>query len=316
MKKLLLLTCLLLVGHLAFAQGPITLLVPSTPGGAPDLVARLVGEALRTSLQTEVVVNNVPGANGELAVQKFMHASPESNTLLVTQDSVLVVNPHLYRRDVKAPWQVGQALAYLGHNDAYVLLRADHAANSLAELFKTPRSTEKPLFYGTGGVGSLAHLVAEDLHQASGSRLMHVPYKSNSEALAGLLRGEVELIISGSAALPMLRANRIKAIAVIGNERSKLFPLVPKASDTFPGVAFNPWFGVMAPTSAPPKFVAQVSAALQSALQEPQFQKTMLLQGGITVDYLAPQAFLQVLQKDYARYGRLVQRLGLQTDRP
>ncbi|PKO62254.1 MAG: hypothetical protein CVU24_04880 [Betaproteobacteria bacterium HGW-Betaproteobacteria-18] len=316
MKKLWLLTCWLFAGTFSFAQGQINIIVPSTPGGAPDLMARMVGEVLRTSLQTEVLVSNIPGANGELAIQKFLQAPPDSNTLLVTQDSVLVVNPHLYRRDLKAPWQIGQALAYLGHNDNYLLLRADHPAHTLDDLLTTARHTGRPLFYGTGGVGSLAHLVAEELHQASGNSMLHVPYKSNSEALAGLLRGDVDMIISGSAALPMLRAQRIKALAVIGNDRSKLFPLLPKVSDTYPAIAFNPWFGVMAQQSASPKLIETISAALQAGIRDPQFQQNMLTQGGITAWYRPPQEFLQVLQTDYARYGRIVQRLGMQPNKP
>lgn len=316
MKNLWPVACLLFACTFSLAHGQINIIVPSTPGGAPDLVARMVGEVLRTSLKTEVLVNNIPGANGELAIRKFLQAPPDSNTLLVTQDSVLVVNPHLYPRDTKAPWQLGQALAYLGHNDNYLLLRFDHAANSLEVLLKTARQNERPLFYGTGGVGSLAHLVAEELRQAAGNTMLHVPYKSNSEALAGLLRGDVDLIISGSAALPMMRAQRIKAIAVIGNERSKLFPLLPKVSDLYPAIAFNPWFGVMAQQSANPKWIENVSAALQTGLREPQFQQDMLNRGGITAWYLPPQEFLRVLQTDYARYGRIVRRLDMQPKEP
>lgn len=316
MTKILLLVCLFVKCALATAGSSINIIVPSTPGGAPDLVARAVGEVLRAKLQVEVLVQHVPGANGELAVRSFMRASPESNALLVAQDSVLVINPHLYQRDVSLPQQVGKPLAYLGYNDSYLLLRTDHSANSLEDLLRLARHADKPLFYGTGGTGSLAHLVAEELSLVSGSTMLHVPYKSNSEALVGLLRGDVEMIISGSAALPMLRSQRVKAVAVIGSEPSKLIPTLPQVSDSYPGIAFNPWFGVLAQQSASPTFIKTVSAALQSGWQEPAVQVNLLEQGGITARYLPPQEFLRVLKKDHARYGQLTQRLSLQKANP
>jgi tripartite-type tricarboxylate transporter receptor subunit TctC len=305
--------CVAFMATAAFVQARenITIIVPGIAGGAPDLMARSVAKMLQKALDAVVVVHNIAGANGELAIRRFWLATPESHTLLVSQDSVLVVNPHLYGRDVKEPWMLGQPVAGLGRNDNYLLVREDDAANSLDELWTSRRSRAQSVTLGTGGVGSLAHLMGLALQARAGVDILHVPYKGNSQAVAGLLRGEVDCVISGTAALPLLKAGRLKALAVMGEERSRLFPDVPSVTQSLAGFTFSPWFGVLAHRQASPDLVKRVSQALQTGLADVDVQQLLLTHGGITASYTGQPAFMQTLKSDYARYGQLTQRLTL-----
>ncbi len=293
------------------ARESIAIIVPGTPGGAPDLMARSVANILQKALDADVVVHNLAGANGELAVRRFWLASPESHTLLLSQDSVLVVNPHLYGRDVKEPWLLGQPVAGVGRNDNYLWVREDDASNSLNTLWASRRARAQSVTLGTGGVGSMAHLMGLALQTQAGVAVLHVPYKSNSEALAGLLRGEVDCVISGTAAMPLLKAGRLKALAMMGAARSRLLPDVPSVMQNHAGFHFSPWFGVLAHRQASPEFVNRVAHALDAGLADADTQQLLLSQGGITAAYTAQPAFVRTLKSDYERYGQLTQRLTL-----
>jgi tripartite-type tricarboxylate transporter receptor subunit TctC len=287
----------------------LRLIVPSPTGGAPDLVARTLGEFLGRVGGLSVSVLNVDGANGELALARFLREEADGRTWLLAQDSVIVVNPSFYPR-AQADILHGLApVAQVGASSFMLLVKDDDPIRSIDELLQAARSADPPLLYGSGGVGSQGHLLMEDLAARLGLRLNHVPYRGNSPAAAGLVRGEVRLLMAGVSSLGLVRAGRLRVIAVATPRRSPMFPDVPALSEVLPGFYGTAWFGLFGRGGTPADALAEMLQFTETAVASAEMRAALLQRGNVAASFSSGAAFRTLIDDERRRFAAIAARL-------
>lgn len=297
-----------------FPQRPVHIVVTVPPGGAPDIVARLLAEKLPGALGQPVVVDNKPGANGYLAAAEVARSEPDGHTLLLTGDSLLVINPHLYRR---APLDVQRELApvaALARSTFVLVVHPALPAGSLAEFIAHARRAAPPLAYGAAGHGSQHHLTMERLKREAGIELLRVPYRGGAAAVAATVAGEVQATIAGASAAPLVRAGKLRAIAVTGAARSPFYPGTPAIAETFPGFEVAVWLGLFGPALLPEAARSRIREAVTGILASPETARRLGSVGGLQPLLLSPAEFQDLIRRESAHYGALVKRIGLEPE--
>ncbi|MBL8384218.1 MAG: tripartite tricarboxylate transporter substrate binding protein [Burkholderiales bacterium] len=256
----------------AFPARAIRIVVPAGAGGAADLLARAVGEAMGAALGTSVVIENRGGAGGIIGADAVAKAAPDGHTLLVTSNT-LVIAPALY----KVPYDTEKDFAPVGLMATapnLLVASADLGVKTLADLIALARREAGRLAYGSPAVGSAAHLTVEMLARAAGIRLTHVPFKGPQQAIMETIAGRVPITIAGvSNALPHLKAGKLIGLAVAGDERSRLVPGVPTfAVAGVWGVYAALWFAMLAPAATPRPVLDRLNVQLNAALKAPEVQ--------------------------------------------
>jgi tripartite-type tricarboxylate transporter receptor subunit TctC len=307
---------LILLCALASAQQyparPIRLLVPNPPGGATDNLARVVAPKLGELLGQTVVVDNRPGSNGNLSTEATAKATPDGHTLLLGQDSQIVISPHLYR---SLPFDTLKDLTPVASLVSTQMLLAVHPAlpvRNVQQFVDYARSASKPLPYASIGNGSQHHLAMEMLKQHANINLLHVPYKGGGPALVALFVGEVSIMFGGSSAAPHVRSGKLRAIALAG-KRNPAYPGLPALSESYPGVEVNPWLGLFAPAALPGPVLTRLRADTGRLLADPE---TLGRVRGIALDPYpsTPQEFVALIRADYEKYGEVVKAARITID--
>ena len=286
----------------------VRLIVPSPPGGAPDLVARAFAEELAQMSHLRPTVYNVDGANGEIALTRFKSEAPDGHTWLLSQDSVVVINPSFYPRAQPDVLDALQPVAGLARNAFLLVVAAGDPMQSLDELIATAHRATQPLHYASGGIGSLNHVAMESLAEQLGVQLTHVPYRGNSPAVQGLLRGDVRALLAGGSAVPLVRAGRLRVLAVSGPGRLPNWPDVPTLAERAPGLVIEPWFGLFGHAKTPPALLAAMGAMARVAVQGPMYGKRLHEGAGVRADHLDATALEALVRSDRARYAQVIAR--------
>jgi tripartite-type tricarboxylate transporter receptor subunit TctC len=286
------------------------------PGGAADIVARLVAQPLSARLGQPVVVENKPGANTIVATDAVAKSPADGHTILMTTDATFSINPHLYAKlpyDARRDFSPVTMLVLLQQ-----LLVAHPAlpANSLSELISLAKARPGAINYASYGSGSQPHLAGEMLKNKAGIDLVHVPYKGISLAVPAVIAGEVQLTFAGIAtSMPQLKAGRIKALATGGAARSPLLPQVPTFAELgYPEVETHAWFGLFVPAGSPREAVARIHRETKKILDEPDFRQKQLLEKGYEVVGSSPQDFVIYMGKDSESRGRAVRISGAKAE--
>jgi tripartite-type tricarboxylate transporter receptor subunit TctC len=247
---------------------PIKLVVPFSPGGSTDITARVLADGLRPVLGQTVLVENRPGASGNIAGDAVAKSAPDGYTFLVSS-ATLVVNISLYKN---LPYDYVQDLAPVSqtHFSTNVLVVSPNLpVANLAEFIAYVKSG-KPVNYGTAGLGSSQHLAAALFNNMVAGNMVHVPYKGGAPATTALLGGEIQAIFAPLIeVLPHIRAGTIKVLGVCGKKRSPLVPDVPMISDVLPGYEMTSWNGILAPAKTPADIVNKLSEAIVKVLNQP-----------------------------------------------
>ena len=301
----------------AFAQypsKPIRLLVAIPPGGAPDVAARILGEKLGQSLGRAVVIENRPGANGNIAAELVAKSPADGYTLLLGQDSIFIINPHLYkhmpidvRRDLVPVTTVATNVFVLAVNPALPV-------KTFPEFVEYARNAKPPLAYGSGGNGSAHHLTMELLKQRAGIDLVHIPYKGGSPATLAALSGEVAAMFAGTSNAPQIKAGKLRALAVTGSKRSDVFPDVPTIAEFYPGFEMHIWLGLFAPAETPQPIVARLRDAVNDALAQPDVVEKLASAGGMLPLKVAPDEFGAMIDRDSAKFEEIIRQIHLSID--
>ena len=297
-----------------FPSRPIRLIVSISPGGAPDIVARILADKLGPALGQPVVVENRVGANGNIAAEVVANARPDGHTLLLGQDSIFVINPHLYKRmavDVKRELV---PLAPVAANMFVLALNPAVPANNLAEFIDHARKANPPLHYASGGNGSQHHLTMEMLKQRAAIELVHVTYRGGAPATMATLTGEVAAMFAGTSNAPQIKAGKLRAVAVTGPRRSDQFPELPAIAELYPGFEATIWLGVFAPAATPGPILARLREEITQALASPEVKERFHAAGGLQPLMLSPAEFSALIERDSAKYESIVRRLGLTID--
>jgi tripartite-type tricarboxylate transporter receptor subunit TctC len=288
----------------AYPQRPIRLLVPNPPGGATDNLARVVAPRLGELLGQTIVVDNRPGSNGNLSTEATVRATPDGHTLLLGQDSQIVISPHLYRNLPFDTLKDLTPVASLVSTQMLLAVIPSLPVKNPKEFVEYARRANPPIAYGSIGNGSQHHLAMEMLKSHTGINLLHVPYKGGGPALVAMLGGEVSVMFGGSSVAPSVRSGKLRALAFAG-KRNPSFPELPALSEFYPGVEVIPWLGLFAPVGLPGPVLGKVRSRTGQLLADPATRERI---HAISLDPFAmtPQEFAAHVRAEHRKYGELV----------
>jgi tripartite-type tricarboxylate transporter receptor subunit TctC len=318
MKKIALAAALLLFASLALAQTwparSIRILVSIPPGGAPDILARILGDKLTQSLGQPVVAENRPGSNGNIAGEIVARAAPDGYTLLLCADSQIVINPHIYAKMSFDTMTDLIPVASLASNEFILAATVDQPFKTFPEFIEYAKKANPPLNYGSGGNGSQHQLTMEMLKTRAGINLIHIPYKGASPAIAAALAGEVPVLFSGANAGLQIRAGKLRALAYAGKKRVPAFPDVPIIAEYYPGFSNSVWLGLCGPRGLPPPVLQRLRAEINIALGSADVKEKLGRSGALEPLILSPEEFSALIRADYEKYGKVVRDVGVKLD--
>lgn len=298
-----------------YPSRPITLIVPQAAGGTNDIVGRVVGQKMAEVMGASVVVDNRPGAGGNIGTQLAAKAPKDGYTLLMTISSSQAINPSLYKNPGFDPVKDFRPIALIGAVPNVLLVNPAFPARSLAELLASARQKDAHLQYASAGNGTLNHLLGEMLNNMAGLHLQHVPYKGVAPALNDVLGGQLPMLFASlPSALPHIKAGRLRAVGVSGAKRSPVLPDVPAIDEAVPGYNGTLWIGLFAPAGTPPGVLASLQQAAQQALAAPDLRAKLDQQGVEIAPPTSPEQFARLLQDDLAKWARIVKASGATVD--
>ena len=297
-----------------FAARPITILVPIPPGGAPDIAARLIAEKLALAFGQPVVVENRPGANGNIASELVAKAQPDGHTLGLLADSQVAINPHLYRRMPLDTLRDLTPVHTVAANQFVLAVNAQLPVKTFPEFIELARKANPPLAYASGGNGSQHHLTMEMLKQRAGINLLHVPYKGGAPAATATVAGETAAMWAGSSNAPQIKAGRLRALAVSGAKRSAQYPELPTIGEFYPGFENSIWLGLFGPAGIPDSTLSRLRMEIRRTLEMPEVKEKMNAAGGLDPYITSAEEFQALVRRDYAKYAKVVQDVGIKLD--
>ena len=294
----------------------IRIVVPYPAGGGIDLISRAMGNQLSQRWGQPVVIENKPGSGTIVAAEGVAKAAPDGYTLMVTTDSTISVNPHLYARLPYDPVKDFAPITQMVLLNQLLLANAAVPANSLKELIAYAKANPGKLNYASYGSGSQPHLAMEMLKSQAGMDIVHVPYKGIPQAVPAAIAGEVQLTFSGAASsIAHIKGGRLKAIAIGGKSRLFMLPEVPTFTEGgFPEVPANAWFGLFAPAGTPREVVMKLNAELVKMLKEPEFNQKEVVAKGYELVANTPEEFSAFLVTDSQRNARAVKVSGAKAE--
>src|SRR5438477_4121260 len=304
MKRLAFLLLALVLAGSALAQvpsRPIHILVTIPPGGAPDIVARVVGEKISHSLGQPVVIDNKPAANGNAAAAEVARAAPDGHTLLLAADSLITINPHVYSRMPIDTLKDLTPVSSLVSNQFVLSINPALPPKTFPEFIEYAKKANPPLAYASGGNGSQHQLTMEMLKERAGFDMVHVPYKGGAPATAATMSGEVAALFSGTSSAPQIKAGRIRALAVAGAKRSPTFPDVPTIGEFYPGFENSIWLGLFGPAGMPADVLGRQRTEVHRALESPDVKESLMGKGRLETLALSPQVIEALIKRDYEK---------------
>jgi tripartite-type tricarboxylate transporter receptor subunit TctC len=276
----------------AYPAKPIRLVVPFTPGGSSDILARAIGQKLSEAWGQPVVIDNLPGAGGSLGADRVAKAAPDGYTLLMGHIGTLAVNPSIYPRLPYDPVKHFTPVAWVANVPNVLVVHPSVPANSVKELLALAKSKPGQLNYGSGGNGSAAHLATEYLKLQSQTFMVHVPYRGTVPAVTDLVGGQIQLLFTGGPALiPFVKSGQVRALAVSSSKRLDALPEVPTVAESgLPGFEADQWYGVVAPAGTPREIVLKLNAQINQALASSELKTRLQSEGAIAMP-ATPEAF-------------------------
>lgn len=301
------------VADATYPTRPITIVVTFPPGGGTDLLARRLGADLQEQFGQPVVVENRPGASGNIGARVVAESPPDGYTLLMVNSS-FAINPGVYRSLGFAPRRDFTAVMNVAFVPSVFVVPAASPLRTLDDVLNAARP-ERPLPFASCGNGTPQHLAGEMLARATGAPLQQVPYKGCGPALTDVMSGQVGMgVVTASSAAPLIAAGRLRALAVTSPQRSPLLPAVPTVAEQgISGYALDQWHGLLAPAATPPAVVARLNATLARIMLRPDVQAALREQG-FTPTTSSPGAFQDMINADIDRYTALTAAIGLHAD--
>lgn len=308
----------LLLAGAAFAQAfptkPVTLIVPNPPGGVVDTSARLLGDPLAKLLGQPVVIENKGGASGNIAYGQVAQAPKDGYTLLISYSAYHVGNPAMFS---KLPWAQKDfvPVALLTAATNMITAHPSVPATTLKELIAYAKANPGKLNYASQGNGSLAHVGTALFEQATGTDMLHVPYKGSGPAIQDLLGGQVQVFVTTPpSVMQHVQAGKLKAFAVTGKVRHPGVPNVPTTAEAgMPGFELEAWVALFAPAGTPPAVVQTLTEKVKAALATPE-AKAVADRTGIEIRYLGPDALAALVQRETDYWGQVIKAKNIKAD--
>ena len=308
----------LLASPLVYAQDypvkPIHIIVPLPPGGSNDVLARLLGQKMSEAFGQPVIVENKPGAAGNIATDYVAKSAPDGYTIAIAPNQTVAVNPVLYPRLPFDAIKDLEGVSLLGRVPMVLVVSSRVAANSVAELIAQAKAGPDKLSYASAGSGSPQHMAAEVFKSMTGTRLTQIPYKGSAPALVDVLGGNVDVMFCPiNSALPHIRSGKLRALATTGTQRLTLLPGVPTVAETVSGYESDIWIGMVAPAKTPPAIIAKLNAELRRSLALPEVQ-SKLAEQGIYAESSAAGDFTKLIATDQKRWAGVIKAANIQPE--
>ena len=299
----------------SYPARPIVLVVPQAAGGTNDIVGRVVGQKLGEVLGGSAVVENRPGAGGNIGTQYVARGPKDGHQLLMTISSSQAINPSLYKNPGFDPVKDFVPLGLVGAVPNVLLVNPAFPAQNLAEFLALARKSGADYQYASAGNGTLNHLLGEMLNSMAGIKLQHVPYKGVAPALNDVLGGQLPMLFASlPSALAHIQAGKLRAIAVSGAKRSPTLPNVPAIAEAVPGYDGQLWIGLFGPAGLPAPVQAQLEEGMRKTLAAKDLRDKLEQQGVEIAPPTTPAQFAALLKDDIAKWARIVKSSGASVD--
>jgi len=298
-----------------YPSRPITMLVPLQAGTAVDNVARAIAQKMSTSLGRPIIVENVPGAAGQIGTERLARAAPDGYTIGFVNDSILTMLPNLNAKLGYDPLKDLAPVSRVAGNAFGIAVNPGFPVKTLAELIAQAKARPGEIHYASGGNGSPQHMAMEMLASTAGVKLTHVPYKGAAQALTDVLGGQVPLLAQGLGVVSVqAKAGKLRVLAVTGTERSPLLPDVPTVRESgFPDFEFATWFAVVAPAATPRGIIDVLNAEIVKAAAAPDVRDA-LVPLGYDLAPGSPEQLTESIRAGLARMGRVIREAGIKPD--
>lgn len=294
----------------SYPSKPVRLVNPFTAGGPLDLMGRLLSDKLSGALGKPIIVENRPGAAGNVGAAEVARAPGDGHTLLLTLFSIVTSNPHLYERLPFDPLKDFAPITAIARSDSVVVVHPSVPAASMRELVAHAKANPGRLNYASAGKASPGHLTAEFFARGTGAAFTHVPYKGNAEAIRSVITGETQIMFTPTTgALPHIKAGKLKALAVYLTDAVDELPGVPSL-EGFDQKTVPFWYGLLAPAGTPREIVQRLNAETVNALKDQQVDKA-LRAGRIFPIGNTPEEFAAMMREGHAAWGRVIRETGV-----
>ena len=296
-----------------FPSKPVRIVVPQTPGGASDALARIVGQKLSEKWGQAVVIENRAGAGGNIGMDVVAKAPADGYTLLMSYVGSHAINVSIYKKLPFDPEADFSAVATLANVPFIVTVNANLPVNNMKEL--AAYAAKHPISFGSAGNGSLNHLLGEMFSSVSQTKLLHVPYKGAAPALTDLIAGQTQLVFTSLPSIAQhIRAGTVKGLAVTGSKRAQAFKDIPTIAESgYPGFVINPWFGLFAPKGTPSAVIKQINNDIKKILEEKDTLDKFAVLGAEPFE-VTPQELTAMLHADILKWAAVVKISGATVD--
>lgn len=299
-------------GAAAYPNKPIRIIVPFAAGISPDVVARILGDKLAQAWGQPVVIDNKPGASGMIGAEAAAKSAPDGYTLLMSVTAIMSMNPHIYSKMGYDPLKDFKPVSHILNVPFVVIAAPNKPISSMADLIGAAKKDPGAIDYASLGAGSHSHVAVEWLMNQTGIKLNHVPYKASpaADVMSGMVSLYFDPIVT---AIPLVAAQKVKALAISTLQRSPALPNVPAISETVPGFDTYAFQGIYAPAGTPDAIVNKLNAELVRIVRLPDVQKKLTDFGYLPVGS-SVEAFRKLGEEDHARYGKVIRDNGIRLD--
>ena len=294
-------------------KNPIRIIVTFTPGGAPDILARVLAQSWQKSLGVPVLVENKPGYGGNIGAELVAKSEADGYTLLIV--GIHAINGALYEKMAFDPIKDFTPISFLASTPNVLIVNKQLGITNLHQLIEYAKANPNQLTYGSSGTGTSLHMSGELLQEMAGIQMRHIPYKGRAQSLPDLVSGRISMLFDNlSSALPLIQSGDVVALGVTTLKRSPAAPDIPTlAEQGLPGFEATSWFCLMAPANLPPALVKRLNILTRSALNQPEVRQK-LLASALEPAPSSPQDLTKLIQSESAKWGKLVHKAGLKSE--
>jgi tripartite-type tricarboxylate transporter receptor subunit TctC len=299
----------------AYPNRPIKMISPFPPGGASDALARLVASKLGEGLGQTVTVDNRAGASGNIGHEAAAKSQPDGYTLVLSNSSSVVTNPHLFKKLPFDPLNDFAPISMVASAGQVLVVHPSVPATTIAELTAFAKANPNKLNFGSGGKGIQSHISGEMYKSAVGVDIVHIPYKGTVQAVTDLLAGQIQMVFSDMApALPHIKSGKLRAIAVTSSQRSASLPDVPTISESgLPGFSSGVWWSVLGPKGTPVEIVNRINSEIGKMMQSADVREAYA-KLGITPQHSTPSKVLENIRGESPVMAKILKAAGVEAE--
>jgi tripartite-type tricarboxylate transporter receptor subunit TctC len=298
----------------SYPNHPVRIVVPFAAGGTSDVVTRLIGRELTELWKQPVIVENRPGAGGNIGTEVVANSPADGYTLLMGTVATHGINQTLYAKLPYDPVKSFEPVSLVASSPSVLMVNPSIPVSTVPEFIAYAKAHPGKLNYGSSGNGSSHHLAGQMFNSMAKVQMIHVPYKGTAAAITDLLAGQIQLTIDTlPSAMPYVKSGRLKAIALTSAQRYPALPNLPTIAETVPGYEIGSWYGVLAPAGTPPEIVKKISADIAAVVNKPEINKA-LLDGGAKPIASTPEQFAAVIRSELKKWAAVVNESGARID--